>query len=187
MWRRTVIDLTALLDVILILLFLVLMSANMSAEQLRAETAADEASIERLEAEKEALSQESERLSRALQSMSFLNEHTRMINVSVEANAQNDLRSVCVEPRQGEAKRFVLTWNNAQTVKNALRKELARLCVEEKTDERQLSLLIFRYDRASIYQMDYALVTEVIRQVKSMDGNIYSAEYDITEVGEDAS
>ena len=85
--RNIVIDLTSLLDIILILLFLVLMSASQSVETVKAEAEAEQAQIERLTADNERLTADKDKLQRDLEGYVYLDAHARLINVFVENGA----------------------------------------------------------------------------------------------------
>ncbi len=180
MWRRTVIDLTALLDVILILLFLVLNSAASSVEQMKETAAENEQSIARLEEEYAAALAEGERLARAVDSFHALDERARIITIYVEQSGEDGARDICVEA-ENVTRKFSLTWSNEAVVERALLSDLTRLCGAFDNDSQQIAFLSLRYDRHNIYQSDYMLLSRVVTRVKQSCNNVYSAEYDIKE------
>ena len=181
--RNIVIDLTSLLDVILILLFLVLAGVSQSVERMQQDEASSKAKIERLTDAAEALSEEKDRLQRNLEGYVYLDAHAKLINISV-AHSKGENREVLVECGE-DTRKFTLTWSNASVVRNALSQTLSSMCETEKTakatDGDRVVYLLLHYDRNAIYQTDYALLSGVIAGVKSANDHVFSAEYDVLE------
>lgn len=178
--RNTVIDLTSLLDVILILLFLILMGASASVERVQESAAADKAQIAQLVSDNAVLQEEKEKLQRDLDGYIYLDAHARFINVFIE-HLQGDAREVCVESGE-DIRKFTLTWQNAAVVRTALTKALSSMCeIQQTEDGEQVAYILLRYDRSRIYQADYALLSGVIASVKSANAHVFSAEYDVLE------
>ncbi len=183
--RNIVIDLTSLLDVILILLFLILMSASASVERVRDGAAADKARLEQLTADNAVLRGEKERLQRDLDGYVYLDAHARFIHVFIES-APSGAREVCLESGE-DVRKFTLTWQNAAVVRAALSQALSSMCEIWPADGgEQVVYILLRYDRNRIYQTDYALLASVIAGVKGEKGNVFSAEYDVLEEKADA-
>lgn len=176
MWRKAVIDLTPLLDVILILLFLILASVSTQAEQMAGDAAKAQRQIDTLQAEKDALQ-------RTVEGFAILDQKAQLINVFLEKGSSNVSRTIHVETAAGTST-FLLTWSNGGVVQTALEEKLSALCNGNSEAEKQISFITFRYDRNSIYQSDYTMISNAITSVKIHANDIYSAEYDI---GEDHS
>ncbi len=190
MWRKTVIDLTSLLDVILIMLFFILANANAVVVEaqgqsgaLTEENAALHAELERARGEAGAmtavlgeLAGKAQSLEDQLAGFTLLNEQCLVARVYVTGG--EDERTVHVET-DDSAKTFPLTWENASALRPALREELARI-VKSRADPLAVFLL-FRYDAASIYRADYELVSGVIAQLCGEYPALHYAQYDMTE------
>lgn len=178
--RNIVIDLTSLLDVILILLFLILMGASQSVSRMQESEEASQAQIEQLTADNAVLQNEKERLQRSLDGYVYLDAHARIITIYVN-DLQGGDREVCIESG-ADKRRFTLTWQNAAVVRTALSKALTGMCETPETDGGdQIVYLLLRYDRNRLYQADYALISDVIAGVKGAKQNVFSAEYDVLE------
>ena len=178
--RNIVIDLTSLLDVILLLLFLVLSSASGSVSAMRESAQSDKESIARLEDAGAELSEENAKLRRELSGYLYLGEHAKLISVFVE-NAGNGSRTVRIESG-GDESSFSLNWQNEETVRRAVASTLGALCDQNYTDGGDhVTYIILRYDRNRIYQADYAMLSGVIAGIKSTRETVFSAEYDTVE------
>ncbi len=178
--RNIVIDLTSLLDVILILLFLILMGASQSVSRMQESEEASQAQIEQLTADNAVLQNEKERLQRSLDGYVYLDAHARIITIYVN-NLPNGSREVTVENGE-DIRKFTLTWQNAAVVRTALSRALSSMCeIQENDAGDQIVYLLLRYDRNKLYQADYALISDVIAGVKGTKQNVFSAEYDVLE------
>lgn len=172
MWRKVVIDLTSLLDVILILLFLVLTNASTAVNRVKEEAVEQSTHMEQLESDNSAMR-------RSLDAYQLLDAQSNMIRVFIDTASSNAARTVYVETNDA-TKSFLLTWSNAAVVQAAMTNEITNIC-DISDDAKQISFIVFRYDRTNIYQSDYLLISNIISSVKAKSTNIYSAEYDIME------
>lgn len=173
MWRKAVIDLTPLLDVILILLFLVLATVSSQAEQMTQEMTSTQQQLDALQAERDSLE-------RRVEGYAILDEKALLINIYIEKDRSNVSRTVHVETAS-RTRTFLVTWSNSGVVQAALEKELIAKCQSLSDTDEQICFVTFRYDRNTIYQSDYAMISNAIASVKASANNIYSAEYDIGE------
>lgn len=190
MWRKTVIDLTALLDVILIMLYFVLANAGAAAAQTRQdaaglaeENAALTQQLAQTSQENQALAAalggltgENESLEDQLAGFSFLRESCLVIRIYVTGG--EDQRTVHVEA-EDSTQTFPLTWDNAASLRPALKEELARLI--QGAENSLAVFLLFRYDAGSIYRADYEWITGVMEQVRGEYPALHYAQYDTTQ------
>lgn len=171
--RRSIfIELTSLLDVILIMLFLILTQARAQADQAREEAlreksnaAAYEASLEteaakssKLAAELEAAEEETERLKRQLESREIVLENSRVITLSI--TGENHIR---LETDKGATHLVPYEWGNESYAYNLGRSLLLSQLEEEV--EKPL-FVIFQYDRDQIYKAEYDMILQLIQEMK---------------------
>ena len=169
--KRVVIDLTSLLDVILILLFFVLANASGQSANMRAQAQSLSEELARSQARQAALLAERESLQTALSAYGLISERCLVARLYVTGGQER--RTLHLDT-DAEQKTYPLTWENAGAVRSALRAELDRL-----TQSGPLAcFLVFRYDRNAIYRADYALISGLMSQVKAARDNVYSLEYD---------
>lgn len=174
MKRSPLIEMTALLDVILILMFLVLAGASQSVEDLKR----DNISSQALEEKISGLESQNESLTRRLNSFTVLERSCLVITLSITRN-EDTSRSVLLECEGTPSQTFGLTWFNLQYVKNALSAQIDNI-IEDALLRYQAVFIVFQYDRNIIYQTDYRLISNVIQSQKDR-ANVYCAEYDIRE------
>lgn len=174
MKRSPVIEMTALLDVIMILMFLVLAGASQSVEDLKRDYTSSEALEERISG----LEVQNESLIRRLNSFTVLERSCLVITLSVTRN-EDGSRSVLLECEGRDSQTIELTWFNLQYVKNTLSAQTAKI-IDAALPQYQAVFIVFQYDRNVIYQTDYRLISNVIQAQKTR-ANVYCAEYDIRE------
>ena len=181
--REIFIELTSLLDVILIMIFILLGQAKAQAreavnqaeaeraamsgmsyeiEALKEEEAQMKASFEEAEAafekEKAALSESIDALERRLITEGVVMENSLVLTVSADDEA-----AVLLEVDNGESIRIPYDWGNDNYLKN----RLASLLTEQLTNADARSVfIVFQYDRTRIYQTEYEVIGEVIREIK---------------------
>lgn len=178
--RSIIIELTALLDVIIIMMFVILVQSGNQVETAQASAAElaakQEALLEEyalLTEEAEELRTENDRLGRWVDGRATADENSHVITLSVRNTPER--RFIVVESEGVENARIPLSWDNGQYAANAL---YAELTSSIQKSSRQVVFLVFHYDRAAIYQTDYMLVHNAIQQQKN-NPHVYSAEYDI--------
>lgn len=181
--REIFIELTSLLDVILIMIFILLGQAKAQAreavdqaeseraavsglendlEELKEENARLEASFseaeEAFEKEKEALSETIDALNRRLVTDGLVMENSLVVTISGE----NDT-SVLLEVDDGESTRIPYEWGDDNYLKNRLNSLLSGQL--DIAGSRSV-FIVFQYDRTKIYQTEYEAIREVIRETK---------------------
>ncbi len=171
MRRSIIIELTSLLDVILILFFLVLVSGTKKAEAMETSAAAVQESLTKSLV---AVEEEREQLEIALQGVSVLTENCRLITVTVSDNGEE--RLIFVRAGDAQPERIRLAWGEEQYAKNALNAALRKAAVLDAGE--QMALIAFQYDRRKLYQSDYELIVRSLRDAAGK--NVYLAEYDVT-------
>ncbi len=181
--REILIELTSLLDVILIMIFLLLSQAraetqaaiddaameSAAAESLAAELervlderddleASMESERARFEEEKEALSESYAALERQMIAEGLVLENSRVLTISIG----KDLSSVTFES-EGGTYRIAYQWGNDTYVKNRLK---ALVHEELREISGESVFIVFLYDRTKIYESAYELIVETIREIK---------------------
>ena len=159
-------DLTPLLDVVFILLFLVMMvTARQQTERTRlAEAAAEEAEDEARQARREAdeAREKTAELERLLTD-------ARVVDVSL-ADAPEGNRQLTVTAG-AETSSYVFGWDEAAEAERFLSRELTRAV--QTADKEAPVFLIFRYDAAQIYESDYRMVSRVFGILQENHSNVY--------------
>jgi len=171
--RRSIfIELTSLLDVILIMLFVILTQARAQADQAKEEAlreknnaAVYEASLETevakssmLAAELEAAEEEAERLKRQLDSREIVLENSRVITLSI--TGENHIR---LESDKGATHIIPYEWGNEAYAYN-LGRSLLLSQLEEEVDKPLF--VIFQYDRDHIYKAEYDMILQLVQEMK---------------------
>ena len=165
--REIFIELTSLLDVILIMLFVLLtqarsqtLAAGEQAEAAAEETAALQAQLLEAEGERDALAEELDALQREQITLTVVEENSLVITLSLQGDAA---RSIRVEPRDGVTVAIPVDPEDEAYTVNKLRSTLTALM---KDAGRENVFVVFPYDRTQIYQAEYLLVGTVVRQLK---------------------
>ncbi|MBQ4424764.1 MAG: DUF5320 domain-containing protein [Lachnospiraceae bacterium] len=181
--REIFIELTSLLDVILIMIFVILTQARGQTAQAMDQAASDKAQLQEAqeqlkealsdkealrqaaEAEKESLQQEAEALEeqlgemeRRLISQGLVMENSIVITVSVGADA-----AIRVEREDKERVLIRYDWGDETYAANRLRSQLTE---QLNTVGWETVFLVFQYDRSQIYYAEYELIERAIRELK---------------------
>ena len=158
--REIFIELTSLLDVILILLFLLLtqVGAATQSAQDQADRARERAATleEELEVTRETLS----RQVREERTLTVVEENSRIVTLSVYHGANPSVR---VEP-QGEAPLYVALRENWE--ETAPTKLMSLLTGQFVREDLETGFLVFQYDRTQIYHREYEMIQRVIGELK---------------------
>ena len=187
--RQIFIELTSLLDVILIMLFMIMVQAEGKTteavdkakqnEDAYESVAAAYDQLESAYAEKDAeavhLSEELEDANRMLLSRDLVTENSDILTVSILSDRRIRLQS---EGRINQA--IPYDWEAPNYAENRLRASLKDWA--QNTDEKSL-FLVFQYDRETIYYLEYemikASVQELKNELKKQDQTFYYIELDI--------
>ena len=163
--REIFIELTSLLDVILILLFVLLTQARtQTADALsRAEDSEDRSArltrqVEELEADNAALRETSELWRRQLLTQDLVLDNSLVMTIS--AGEAGDIRL----DRDGQTVQTIAyDWERDNYARNALRSALRSLLQDA---EDQTVFLVFQYDRSVIYRTEYEMIESLLQEAK---------------------
>ena len=184
--REIFIELTSLLDVILIMLFVLLTQARAQTSDALAAAEADRAQVTALEqqladsraetdalrAETEALQQEADSLSsradalreeadsarRRLLSRDLVLDNSLVLTVSVP-----DRTRIRLETDGGGEQTVSYAWEDDNYARNAL---LSALRQQIDAGEDRAVFLVFQYDRADIYRAQYNMIRDILNEIK---------------------
>ena len=184
MKKRTIfIELTSLLDVILIMIFVLLTQARAQTTEAIEDAAADRAALKEirrelkdeqaaaasreeslaaeigaLESKAADLETQVEELGRQLLTEDLVMDNSLVLTISVAADT-----SILLEVREGESIRIPYDWNDSTYAVNRLRSLLYEQLglAEERT-----VFLVFQYDRTAIYHAEYETILQVVQGTK---------------------
>jgi len=162
-------DLTSLLDVIFILLFLV-MSQNGG---LAAKAESDLADLRaQLEGDRQTMQEAVDRASAAqglLDGYDILNNQAVIVSITVENDANTDDRHLILSTRSG-TETIYLRWEAMESARRQLDLSLARYAQGAGGLPVFFS---FEYDPGKIYRRDYDLITDALEAVRSVRSDVY--------------
>ena len=170
--RQIFIELTSLLDVIIIMLFILLIQARNTTAQAMDAAAQAEDSVAKLQTElsaaydeqnvlRAAADAETERanaLQRQLWTENIVLDNSLLLTVSVDRSG--DIRMET--EGQGQAA-IAYSWGDDTYARNRLR---GLLLDKLKTTDREAVFLVFQYDRARVYHAEYEMIESIIQEVK---------------------
>jgi biopolymer transport protein ExbD len=173
--REIFIELTSLLDVILIMLFVLLSQTKLAADDARESVEAAENSVVMMQqeleahqsaladarAENDALTERIEEYRREEITLGVVEENSLIITLSVKPG---DSRYILVESRDGAKESILIDSEDENYSQNKLRATLNNLVHQAGTDT---VFVVFQYDRGSIYQSEYQLISNLVRELKS--------------------
>lgn len=178
--KSVIVELTSLLDVIFIMLFMVMNRSQTAAEEAQsnaaAEIAAAQVQVEAMEEEVEGYrviidEVEADRLDlesikNKLNSYEVFKEYATIISVSVLDHSYK--RTITVE-NGGEAVNTDFDWDNMDYAESILAETL-NSCI---TDSENPVFIVFSYNGDKIYRQDYNMVSEVMTEVQGGYENVY--------------
>ena len=181
------VEMTALLDVIFIIMFLILVqsetqvtSAHLEAaesidarEELVAELQVAAAELQVVSAELEEVRREYGTLQRMETGRTVVEESSYIINLSV--HTYEDGRVILVELMGEVIEEIGLQWDNRNYVSNLL---YAVVSEGIRDSGAQATFIVFEYDRNEIFQAEYSLITNTVQRLRQQP-NVFSIEYDI--------
>ena len=157
-------ELTSLLDVIMIMLFVLLTQARTQTAEALSAAEADRAEATELRAELSGLRQErdaalerAEALDRARLTDNLVLDESLVITLSVESRGNLRLES-------GEIRESIpYDWDDDTYAANALR---ARLLGMLRQTDREAVFIVFQFDRTAIYHAEYTMIGRVMNEIK---------------------
>jgi biopolymer transport protein ExbD len=169
--RQIFIELTSLLDVILIMLFILLTQARTrtaealdtaalaesDAAALRMELTAAYDEQDVLQARIDAQEERADALQRQLWTENLVLDNSLLLTVSVDKSGQIRLET------EGEAATIPYDWAEDTYAKNRLR---GLLLDKLKGTDQEAVFLVFQYDRARVYHAEYNMIEDIIQEVK---------------------
>ena len=184
--REIFIELTSLLDVILIMLFVLLTQAKTQATDAIAAAEADSARASALEqqladsraevdalrsetrtlqqeadgllSQTEKLQEEADSAKRRLLSRDLVLDNSLVLTVSVP-----DRTHIRLETDGGGDQTISYAWEDDNYARNAL---LSAVRQQMAADDGQTVFLVFQYDRAGIYRTQYEMIRDVLNEIK---------------------
>ena len=181
--RSIFVELTSLLDVILIIMFLILMQteerANMAYSEAKEEFTAE---IEFLKeevgesiAEKDKLTGELESLKTALEGEGYF------ILISLQsAEKGRDIRTILVEAHGKAVEQIDLVWDK-DTRNDAFNLLGGLLSSRINESNAQMIFIVFKFDSTNIFEDDHRMIKLAIQRQKLYNSHVYTAEIDLKE------
>lgn len=178
--KSVIVELTSLLDVIFIMLFMVMNQSQTAAEEAQsdaaAEVAAAQVQVEAMEEEVEGYrviidEVEADRLNlesikNKLNSYEVFEEYATIISISVLDHSYK--RTIIVE-NGGETVNTDFSWDNMDYAESSLNETL-NSCIK---DSENPVFIVFSYNGDKIYRQDYNMVSEVMTKVQGGYENVY--------------
>lgn len=178
--KSVVVELTSLLDVIFIMLFMVMNRSQTAAEEAqntaRQEISAAQSQVEEMQTEVDSYREiidevEAERanlesVKNKLNSYEIFDEYASIVSVFVIDNTYK--RTIKVESG-GEAVTIDYGWDNMDYASQALEKALND-CI---ADSGNPVFIVFSYNGDKLYRQDYTLVSDVMTEVHGGYENVY--------------
>lgn len=166
------IELTPLLDVILIMLFMIMSRSSSEAQAAKEEAAAQSERYEaQLSAMKEIVAEESAELENAeavIESYRTFENYARIVSVTVTNIGGGDRR---IYLTCGDDETTVdFGWDNMKYGENSFKAELESIVRQSEGDP---VFITFTYSSGKIFRRDHDMVTSVMDSVQSRNDNVY--------------
>lgn len=156
--REITVELTPLLDVILIMLFLIMSQSSEAAEQTKQEA---EQKVSNMECQVEDLRETNAELESRLDSYAAFDEYARIISIDI-SNKTDGNRMIIVSDGE-HTERIEFDWESMRYGENSLRAELIK-SIDAWKD--MPVFIVFNYDSSGIYRRDYEMITSVIDTIE---------------------
>lgn len=168
--KRIVTELTALLDVMLIMFFWALLNASNRVDT--AEAAALEA--QRMQQQAEDAYEEAKRIQN---SYSTLDAMSYVISITVEKQDTNRVLYISCD---GEAQvEFTYNWDNTEQARTELTDYLTRQTDSVSQSEQKITYIVFQYAPLDIYNADFNLINNVVSDFIKSHSDVYYATSEI--------
>lgn len=154
--RLNVIELTPLLDVIMIILFLVLSQSSAAVNGAEQESASLREELENAGAENDELRGELVLVQSKLDSAEGVNENSAAAAVGIVRYGDKRVLMVAEGDR---VKEISFDWDSLTYAENALSQEISRICRE---NEEKAVFVSFTYDSREIFRRDYEMISSVL-------------------------
>lgn len=178
--KSVIVELTSLLDVIFIMLFMVMNQSQTAAEEAQsnaaAEIAAAQVQVEEMQEEIEGYRiiidetetdrKNLESIKNKLNSYEVFAEYASIVSVSV---LDNSYKRTIIAENSGETVSIDFSWDNMDYAESALAETLNN-CI---TDSENPVFIVFSYNGDKIYRQDYNMVSEVMTEVQGDYENVY--------------
>ena len=175
--REIFIELTSLLDVILIMIFVLLTQARaqtakamdeqaitaQEADSLQEEVEDLQASLDHAWKELGIVQEENDQLKRQLMTQDLVLDESLVITIRAEDD------KLIREIRDGASDSTPYTWGNETYVSNKLRSMILQDLSE---NEKHAVFIVFQYDRSNIYQVEYQMIESLIQEIKTTAGDM---------------
>jgi hypothetical protein len=186
------VEMTALLDVIFIIMFLILVQSETQVASAHLEVTESGEAREELVAELQVVATELELISTELEEVkrgydtlqrmetgrTVVEANSLIINLSVHPN--DDGRIISVELMGDLLEEIELDWDNRNYAANLL---YAVVSENIRSSDAQATFIVFEYDRNEIFQADYSLITNAIQRLRQQP-YVFSIVYDINLQGD---
>jgi len=169
--KQILVDLTPLLDVILIILFMFV---------ARAEAAGSSNNLSSEQKKLDNTKKEYEKIQRETNSLQALDKACKTITVSIKSEKDSDKRSLIIQLEKEDEEKIEIDSNDTTYAKNKLKTKLNDEFLKLKDDEK-IALIVFQYDNNLVYNSDYNFVDEVLKKVQKGNEKIYLSYYDTSE------
>lgn len=170
-------DLTPLLDVIFIVLFLVMQQSGGAARQAQEDAAALRGALEQTAAAYAEAAEEAASVRGLLDSYSLLEESAVCISLQIRrAPEEPGRREAVLTYGDGERRSVPITWDTMETAERRLRRELEELAARAQDAP---VFIRFSYDSAEIYRRDYELAGAVLRALTQENAHVYIRYVDV--------
>lgn len=174
--RLNVIELTPLLDVIMIILFMVLSHSSATVTAAQQESTELRGELQTAGAENDELRTELAIAQSRLDGAQGYNENSAAAAVSIVRH-EGEKRTITV--CEGEKVREIsFDWDSLGYAESALSSELSRFCRE---NEGKAVFISFTYDSAEIFRRDYEIISAVLSKAGGDSESIYITFSDTNE------
>lgn len=174
--RSNVIELTPLLDVIMIILFMVLSQTSGAVSDMQEQNEALSAEIAAAGERYEELSGELLKTQSALDGFESVNENSVVVSIGIFRHS-DDKRTITVTADDA-TKEISYDWNSLSYGESVLSKELSRICSENSD---KAVFVSFTYDSTSLFRRDYEMISAVLSKTGDGAERIFISYNDMNE------
>lgn len=166
------VELTPLLDVILIMLFMIMSRSSSEAQAAKEAAASESARYEEEIADMQEIidenSTELEKASAVIESYETFESYANIVSVSV-MNVSEGERRIYISSGDDE-QTIDFGWDNMKYGENSLRVKLAGIV--RRSDDAPV-FIVFTYSSGKIFRRDYDMIASVMDELQSRNANVY--------------